>query len=161
VSATPQLVDLRDAGVPQPAQRLPFELEAPQVDGRRVPRRDHLSGDDAPRVGLFGAIHSAHPAFGDLVEDAVGPDGLRQRRLDFERRALGQDPQRSFHHARVRPGRRQVRTPLGRGKRAARLDQRPDVLPLGGGKRRHRHAVPGVARPRSSSWASHRRAKLQ
>ena len=56
------LVDLRDAGMLQPAQRLRLLLEAAQHLGAGPGGLDHFERDTAPGLVLLGLVDRAHSA---------------------------------------------------------------------------------------------------
>ena len=72
-----RLVDLRDAGMLQPAKRLRLLLEPAQHLGAGPGGLNHLERDSAPRLVLLGLVDRAHPALAQQAHDAVTPDAGR------------------------------------------------------------------------------------
>src|SRR5271168_4396548 len=73
----PGFVDLRDAGMLQPAQRVGLLFEAAQQLGVRKPRLDDFEGHDPMRILLLGQVDAAHAAFAKQAKDAITADHLR------------------------------------------------------------------------------------
>ena len=74
----PRVVDLRDAGVLQPAQRLRLVLEAAEHLAGGISRADHLQGHGAMRELLLRLVDRAHPALTEQANDAIPPNPRRQ-----------------------------------------------------------------------------------
>ncbi len=92
-----RIVDLRYAGMPEPAQHLGLEAEPFQQALGQQTGADHLERHAALGMVLLGQEDRAHAAFADLFENAVGADPLFQGGRPPLRggRAVAGDPQRS------------------------------------------------------------------
>ena len=93
------LVDLRDARMLQPAERLRLALEAAQELRVGQAWLDDFQRDDPARVILFRLVDRAHASFADQAQHPVTPDGRRQpsRRRGGGARRTGRDPRRLPH----------------------------------------------------------------
>ena len=78
VGTHPRFIDLSDPGVLESAQDLGFVTEATEELGREQAGADHLEGDGAPRVVLFGLVHGTHATFAVPAKDAIAADMSRQ-----------------------------------------------------------------------------------
>src|SRR5262249_21254037 len=66
------VVDGSDVGMIERGSEARFLKESRQALGIGGPlRREHLQGDHAAQASIFGAIDGAHPAFADLIENAI------------------------------------------------------------------------------------------
>jgi hypothetical protein len=77
---TAGLVNLRNAGMVQPAQRLRLLFEAAQQFRAGPGCPNDLEGDVASRLVLLGLVHRAHSTFAQQANDAITTDARRQRR---------------------------------------------------------------------------------
>ena len=76
------LVDLRDAGVVQPAQDLGLVGEALEERGRGEAGADDLEGDSAARAVLLRLVDGAHAALAQQADDGIVGDAHRGRRRE-------------------------------------------------------------------------------
>src|SRR4029077_7282482 len=81
------LVDLSDAGMLQPAERLGLLFEPPQQLWTRHARPDDLQRNGSAGLVLFGFVNNAHSTFADDTENAISPNS-HWRCANASRRAL-------------------------------------------------------------------------
>ena len=77
------VVDLGNARMLQPAERLRFLSEAAQQLGTDQSRFDDFECNRTPGLILLGLVDRAHAAFADQTNDAVAADRGRQRRGSY------------------------------------------------------------------------------
>ncbi len=82
----PRFMNLSNPSMPEPAQDLGFVAEAADEFGRNEAGADHLEGNGAARVVLFGLVNGAHATFAVLAEDAIAARYERQPTLCAMRR---------------------------------------------------------------------------
>jgi hypothetical protein len=73
------LVDLRDAGVLQPAKHFHLELEAAQTVGRQRVGPDDLQGHAPSRPLLLGEVNHAHATSAEHAMDLIRANVVWQR----------------------------------------------------------------------------------